>query len=207
MGGEDLEAGVGGRDEHDHHARALGRPLLGRVCDGRLVAMVAVGDQQLPVGERLGDAVAREAPERRIPGDEVGRALGNRRREARRRRAGRSARAAPVPPEAAADGSPSARRACARGGAPSPSRMARPAERRRAPRGDAQRRRARRTPAQRPTRQARRPGRARLPRATPEEPARFVLRVVQGQVNDVVRIARPELVAQLRGEHVVRAVP
>ena len=61
VGREDLEPGVGGRDEHDHHPGALGRPCLGaRSATARLVAVVAVGDQELPVGERLGDALARQ---------------------------------------------------------------------------------------------------------------------------------------------------
>ena len=57
---EDLEPRVGGADEHDHHARALRRPLLVRVGERRLVAVVAVRDQELPAGEELGDPVARE---------------------------------------------------------------------------------------------------------------------------------------------------
>ncbi len=65
VGGEDLEPWIGGRDEHDHHAAALRRSLLRRVGDGGLVAMVAVGDQELPFGERLGDSLTGDTPEAR----------------------------------------------------------------------------------------------------------------------------------------------
>ncbi len=73
---EDLEAGVGGGNEHDHHASALRRPFLCCVGDGSLVAVVPVRDQELPVGERLRDTVTRNAPEPGAVGNEIGLALG-----------------------------------------------------------------------------------------------------------------------------------
>ena len=60
MGGEDREARVLQRDEAGHHVavRALAADLL-RVHARRLVAVVAVGDQQLARLERRGDALDR----------------------------------------------------------------------------------------------------------------------------------------------------
>jgi hypothetical protein len=50
------------------------------VGERRLVAVVAVGDQQLAVGERLREAVGREPPEACILDLEVGLVLGPARR-------------------------------------------------------------------------------------------------------------------------------
>ena len=77
VGGEDLEAGVGGRDEHDHHPRALRRSLLLGVGERRLVAVVPVGDQELAICECLGNALARKPPEPRVTGDEIRLTIGD----------------------------------------------------------------------------------------------------------------------------------
>jgi hypothetical protein len=52
---EDEEAWIRGGDEHRENARAAGRSLLRMEGERCLVAVVAVGDQQLPAEERLGD--------------------------------------------------------------------------------------------------------------------------------------------------------
>ena len=203
VGREDLETRVGGRDQDDHHAGALRSALLGRIGEGGLVAVVTVRDQELPVCECLGDAVARQratapSPRRRDP---------PRRRErgpvARRRRGGRSARAVPAPSAGAAACSPSARRAFARAGARCPSRTARRAARRRRPRGFARRRRGRRSAAGRPRPRARPQLEDAVREPGSEQPAGFLLRVAEGQPNDVVRVAGPVLVPQRRCQHVV----
>ena len=72
MRGEDLEARVCRRDEHHHHPGALPGSLLRCVCERRLVAVMPVRDQELPLGEGLRDAGARNAPEPRAAGFEVG---------------------------------------------------------------------------------------------------------------------------------------
>ena len=132
--------------------RFLGAVLLVE-GERRLVAVVAVGDQELRVRELLGERVAelgvetpeartsRRPPPRRCP------ARRGRRPRSSRPRAGRSARAGCASPRAAADAPPSARRACARAGGSRGSRTARPAARRRSPRACARRRRARRSAA------------------------------------------------------------
>ncbi len=71
---EDLETGVGGRDEDDHHPVGA---RLGGVGDRGLVAVVAVGDQELAVGEELSHAGAVEAPQARALGRQVGLAVGH----------------------------------------------------------------------------------------------------------------------------------
>ena len=63
VGGEDLETGVLGRDEHDEHLCARRRSLFLREGDGGLVAVVAVGDQELLVVERTHDRGVVEPPE------------------------------------------------------------------------------------------------------------------------------------------------
>ena len=167
VGGEDLEPGVGGRDEHDHHPGALGSPCLGRVGDGRLVAVVAVGDQQLPA-RRTPRRPPRPAPARASCPRWRGRARDPaRQREGRRRRGGRSARAGPARRAAAAAGSPSAPRGCARAGARRRSRTARRAATPRGRRGAARPRPGRRSPGSAPTRPARRRGRVLPRRARP----------------------------------------
>ena len=73
MSREDRQAGVARRDEHDHHP---GGAAGLRVLDRRLVAVVAVGDHQLAVGEGLDDRVGLgEAPELRALDLELGLAL------------------------------------------------------------------------------------------------------------------------------------
>ena len=72
VGGEDLEAGIGGRDEHDHHPAALRRSLLLGVRDCGLVTVVPVGDQELAIGECLGDALTGKPPESGVTGTRSG---------------------------------------------------------------------------------------------------------------------------------------
>ena len=70
VGREDHQAGVVEADEHREHVGSLA------VGERSLVAVVTVGDQQLAVGEGLGDAVGREPPEPGAVDLEVGLALG-----------------------------------------------------------------------------------------------------------------------------------
>ena len=63
--GEDHQAGVGGAHEHHHHVAALGSSNLLVVRERGLVAVVAVGDQQAAVGERVCDRRVVEPPEPR----------------------------------------------------------------------------------------------------------------------------------------------
>ena len=65
---EDRQSLLVGGDDHDHHPRALLRAVALVEGERRLVAVVAVGDQQLRVGELRGERVAElgvEAPEPR----------------------------------------------------------------------------------------------------------------------------------------------
>ena len=138
---EDRQPLLVGRDDHDEQPRRrLGAVLLVERERG-LVAVVAVGDQQLRVRQLLGERVAEvgvEPPEPRgdaaLLGGEVGLAETVERRSSRPR-AGRSARAACASHEAGAAAPPSGRRACARAGGRRGSRTARRAARRRSPRG------------------------------------------------------------------------
>jgi hypothetical protein len=59
---EDHQSRVVEADEHRQDVRALRRPGLLVVGERGLVAVVAIRDQQLAVGKRLGDAVTRQAP-------------------------------------------------------------------------------------------------------------------------------------------------
>ena len=77
VSGEDLEPGVGGRDEHDHHPCTRRRTHLGGVGEGCLVAVVTVGDQQLATGESLGDTGPGDPPEPCVARHEVRLALGH----------------------------------------------------------------------------------------------------------------------------------
>ena len=70
VGREDHQAGV---VEADEHREARRFPPQG---ERSLVAVVTVGDQQLAVGERLGDAVGREPPDPGAVHLEVGFAIG-----------------------------------------------------------------------------------------------------------------------------------
>src|SRR6266480_4468117 len=76
VGREDRQSLLAGRDEHDHHPRTCVRAVL--LVEGKrgLVAMVAVGDQELRVGEALAWIVL-DAPEPVAPRGEVRLALGN----------------------------------------------------------------------------------------------------------------------------------
>ena len=128
--------------------RALLRAVLVVVGEGRLVAVVAVGDQQLRVGEDAGRIASRGAragcarppapprPRSRRPAARAG-----------RRRAGRSARRGRVELEAGAVALPSARRACARAAGRRRLRTAPRAASTRVPRASARLRPALRSPA------------------------------------------------------------
>src|SRR5256886_15660030 len=76
MGREDRQSLLAGRDEHDHHPGTCLRAVL--LVEGKrgLVAVVAVGDQELRVGEALAGIVL-DAPDPVAPRGEVRLALGN----------------------------------------------------------------------------------------------------------------------------------
>src|SRR5256886_8512958 len=76
VGREDRQSLLAGRDEHDHHPGTCLRAVL--IVEGEcgLVAVVAVGDQELRVGEALAWIVL-DAPEPVAPRGEVRLALGN----------------------------------------------------------------------------------------------------------------------------------
>ncbi len=63
VGGEDLEPGILGRDEHHGHLRAGRDSLLLAEGDSGLVAVVAVGDQELLVVEVANDHRIVDPPE------------------------------------------------------------------------------------------------------------------------------------------------
>ena len=196
--------GVGGRDEHDHHPRARRRSLLVGVRERRLVPVVAVGDQELAIGERLGDAVAREPPEPRARRRRGPARARERPRAARRRRAGRSARAAPARRAGGAGGPPSARRASARAAArfrvaygSTRSEATRPSRRRAIPSGPDV------VLGDGPDRRLVVLDEHALVEPGPKQPAGLVLGVVQRQVDDVVGVARPVVGERLRRQHVV----
>ena len=63
--GEDLEPGILGRDENDGHLRAGRESLLLAEGDRRLVAVVAVGDQELLVVEVADEHRVVDPPELR----------------------------------------------------------------------------------------------------------------------------------------------
>ena len=170
--GKIVSPGSLGGDEHDRHERARLRALLLVERDRRLVAVVAVRDQELPVRRRTPPGRPSSRHSLRALDLEVGLALRHRERRRRRRRGGRSARAARRSREAAAAGPPSGRGACARAAAPSPSRTARPAATRRGRCACARRRRGRRSPGRAPRRPARPRGRGRRAPASRARPAR-----------------------------------
>ena len=72
MGGEDVEARVVDRDDEGHHARPLAE--FATELDGALVAVVAVGDEQLAGVDRRRSV---DTPETRGVDLEIGSALGN----------------------------------------------------------------------------------------------------------------------------------
>ena len=74
---EDHQARVGDAHEHDHHVTALGSAGLLVVCERGLVPVVAVGDQETAVGERLAECVVLQAPETSAFDLDVGRAFRN----------------------------------------------------------------------------------------------------------------------------------
>ena len=80
VGREDLESRILGRDEHGQHLRARRRPLLLGERERRLVAVVAVGDQQLLVVEGANERRVVQSPQLRALHREVGLALRPRRR-------------------------------------------------------------------------------------------------------------------------------
>ena len=107
------------RARHEHRERVCRSGVLLAIGDGRLVAVVAVGDQERRVDRQLaGRRPATRACARRPPRRRARARRRARRAAARRRRARRSARAASASLAAAAAGPPSARRASARAAAP-----------------------------------------------------------------------------------------
>ena len=76
VGGEDLEPRVGRGDEHHQLLAARRRPFLFAEGDRRLVAVVAVGDQELLVVEGADDRRIVDPPEPRALDLEVGRTAG-----------------------------------------------------------------------------------------------------------------------------------
>ena len=194
VGREDLEPRVVGRDEHDEHPVGA---VLRRERDRGLVAVVAVGDQELPSREeRLDAVVVLDAPEPRSVDLEVGLPSPVGRAAARPRRGGRSARAARASRAGGAGGPRSPRRACARAAGRRPPRTARRGATRRSRRAGGRRRRGRRSPARGTRPRASRRGRGR-PSSSQLSVRSAGARssVSEREVDDVVRVSRAERVA------------
>ena len=75
MGGENREAGILEADEHDHHVPALRSPDLLVVRERRLVAVMAVRDQEPPIGEGCAELLVGQSPETGALDLEVGRTV------------------------------------------------------------------------------------------------------------------------------------
>ncbi len=63
MSGKNREAGILEADEHDHHVPAFRRADLLVVRERSLVAVMAVGDQEPPVGEGRAELLVGQPPE------------------------------------------------------------------------------------------------------------------------------------------------